>query len=827
MTAHKSGLVVKLVYSYCHKDTQYRESMETSLKLLKSEGLLEDWSDESILPGRSISSGVRQKMDNMDIMAFLISPAFLASPECMKKWKRAEELALHNPLLFRVPIIVRDCAWKDFLGNDDLKALPKDGLAIVNFNSLDTAWLQVYEGIKEIVNQIRNNFSTIPSFLEEMQRTDFIAQQNIKLTDVFVFLPLLYRTTQKNTLAQPIEKLTNQEDLLSKRYALIHGPNRSGKTALARHTFLTLVDQDKPVLYVDLRQVPENAGEAFLRTTYQSQFYGDYSLWRRKEDKPLILDNLSGRSQLIDFVVAAKEIFERILVTLPSDVFYAFFRDESRLADFDELEIANLTQVQQETLIRKRLSLTNGNSVLSDGYVDTVEDRVNSIIIDNRIVPRYPFFVLCILQTYEAYMPAGLTITSYGHCYYALIVASLVRAGISRDDSDINACFKFAEQLAFETYQHTNDANDLPFAFDEFVRRYKQKYITTNSMINRLKHQTFGIIKADGQFRTGYMRYFFLGRFLSKDNPTSREIIQRMSEATYVPANYLTLLFTIHHASDNKIIDDILLRTMVTLDNVPVATLDRVETRRFRDIVAGLPKSILSAESVEEERYKEREARDDVSNGSIEEEYTDDNEPEVQETVNGLYRVLKNNEIIGQILRNKYGSLPRDYVEEMIRVVADGGLRLVNLVLKDEHEISEVAHYIKTKYPDYDFEEIKRELGWFSFMWAMTSVESIVKCINVPEIRTSIHNVTQAITTPAYDIISYFTLLDTAPTLSDDVKDELNRLLKKHPDPFLKGVLSIRTQHYMNTHRSKTRLEQSICSSLGIKYVPRLMPPNR
>lgn len=620
MTTYKSSLVVKLVYSYSHKDTQYREAMETSLKLLKSEGLLEDWSDESILSGRSISAAVSQKMDSMDIMAFLISPDFLASDECMKEWKRAGELALHNPLLFRVPIIARDCPWKDFLGNDDIKALPKDGLAIANFSNLDTAWLQVFEGIKEIVNEIRNNFSAVPSFLEEMERTDFIAQQNINLTDIFVFLPLLYRTSQKNTQAQPIEKLTNQEELLNKRYALIHGPDRSGKTAIARHTFLTLVGQEKPVPYVDLRQVPENAGEAFLRKTYQSQFHGDYSLWRRQEDKTLILDNLSGRSQLIDFVVAAKEIFERILVTLPSDVFYAFFRDESRLADFDELEIANLTQVQQETLIRKRLSLTNGNSGLPDGYVDTVEDRVNSIIIDNRIVPRYPFFVLCILQTYEAYMPAGLTITSYGHCYYALIIASLVRAGLSRDDSDINACFNFAEQLAFKTYQHTNKANDLPFEFDEFVKGYKQEYIITNAMINRLKHQTFGIIKADGQFRTGYMRYFFLGRFLSKDNPTSREIIQRMSEATYVPANYLTLLFTIHHAGDNKIIDDILLRTMVTLDDVPVATLDRIETRRFRDIVAGLPKSILSTESVEEERYKEREARDDVSNGSIEEE---------------------------------------------------------------------------------------------------------------------------------------------------------------------------------------------------------------
>ena len=55
--------------------------------------------------------------------------------------------------------------------------------------------------------------------------------------------------------------------------------------------------------------------------------------------------------------------------------------------------------------------------------------------------------------------------------------------------------------------------------------------------------------------------------------------------------------------------------------------------------------------------------------------------PQVQEVVNGIYLVLKNNEITGQILRNKYGSMTKDYIAEMIRVVADGGLRLVNIVL--------------------------------------------------------------------------------------------------------------------------------------------------
>ena len=66
---------------------------------------------------------------------------------------------------------------------------------------------------------------------------------------------------------------------------------------------------------------------------------------------------------------------------------------------------------------------------------------MNSVIISNRIVPRFPFYVLSILQTYEAYMPSNMSITSYGHCYYVLIFASLVRAGISQADDAINPTF--------------------------------------------------------------------------------------------------------------------------------------------------------------------------------------------------------------------------------------------------------------------------------------------------------------------------------------------------------------------------------------------------
>ena len=56
--------------------------------------------------------------------------------------------------------------------------------------------------------------------------------------------------------------------------------------------------------------------------------------------------------------------------------------------------------------------------------------------------------------------------------------------------------------------------------------------------------------------------------------------------------------------------------------------------------------------------------------------------------VNAIYRILKNNKIMGQILRNKYGNLERSKIKETIEVVADGGLRLVNYILESDKEIS-------------------------------------------------------------------------------------------------------------------------------------------
>ncbi len=756
-------------------------------------------------------------MDRSDIFVFLLSPDFINSNACKEEWKYAKQLADEGKPVFRIPIILRDCAWIDFLGDDDIKVLPNDGEPVANFDQEDTAWMQVYNGIKIVINELRCAFSPKFEFIRDFEKTDFYSLEHVKLQDIFVFPTLTYYASPSKEGKLRQRKINNLKELLERRYLYIHGEERSGKTTLGRHIFLSLTEnQSIPVLYIDLDEISRKPKETIIKDEYYKQFNGDYSLWSQQEGKLLILDNLSSQPRLIELVEYAKEIFDNIIITLSSDIFNSFFIDEKRLSDFDEMRIEPLSHQQQETLIRKVLSLSNRNEPVPDGLVDQVENDVNSIITFKRIVPRYPFFVLSILQMYEGYVPDDLTITSYAHCYQVLIMATLREAGISHDDNAINTSFNFAEKLALEIYEHSNQQTNTNFDFDEFVKKYDKKFLGDESIINRLCHLDFGIINKNGFFKKSYMYYFFLGKSLSEKSEENKELIKKMCEHSYVVSNYLTLLFIIHHTNDNELIDDILFETMCAFEMVQPAKLTQDETDSFKEIVNKLPENIRSEHSVPEGRKKERELRDVRDNLAENENDTDwkiDENP-----VNEIYRVLKNNEIMRQILRNRYGSMERVRIKVVIETIIESGLRLVKLGIKDRTWITDRAYYFHKKYPDLSLESIKNLFQFFSFLWTMINVEKVVESINVPGIKEIVNEVVNNNSTPAYDLIGYFYQLDSAKELTKIEKQDLETLLKKYNDFFLNRVLSIRTQHYMNTHRSDREVEQAICSLLNIDY---------
>ena len=813
------SFAASLFQSYCHADAEHQRRLEIQLAHLKRDGLLEDWSDRSIVPGSSISASIDSALATADIVTFLITPDFLASTACIQEWERARELAGSKPLL-RIPIIVRSCDWQQLLDGDDVKAVPHDGVPVTRYSDQDDAWCEISAGLRQAIQHLCETFTPLPDFIRELNKTDFVSQQYLRLDETFVFPVLTSRPLRPPYHQEDI--LDTREALLRKERVLLHGPELSGKTALARHLFLSLVnDPATPVLYVDLAQQRPRPSSGFLRASYDSQFTGDYDLWERQQGKTLIIDHFTARPSHVRFVEFVRNRFDRILAMVPSTIYESYYRDDSRLADYVEVRIEPLTHGQQETLIRRHLALSSEKHTIPDGLVDQVEDRVNSVIMSQRLVPRYPFFVLSILQTLEAFMPSSFTITSYGHCYKALILARLIKAGISARDSDINPCLNFAEHLAFQQYcaKKVSGGRTATIDFGDFVSEYQRTFHISRSALSRLRDREYGLLDDNGEFRGSYSYYYFLGMFLAKHSVEYADIIDLMCDATYLPSNFLTLLCLIHHTESREVIDEILVRTLCALEGVEPASLDRAETRRFRQIVSGLPSNVLSRNNVEEERRRERERRDVMERDDGADTERDWIAEDTSENARGnaIYSILKNNEIVGQILRNQYGLLERERIQEIVEIVADSGLRLVNAVLKDETEIEEMARFVKEKYPDEDMAKILRILRALAFMWTGINVNRIVDAINVPQIRESVDAVVKARDNAAYDVIGYFYQLDSAEKLTKGIRRRLKRLLKKHDDQFIHWVLAFRTQHYVNTHKSDYWIEQSVLDLLGLQ----------
>ena len=159
-----------------------------------------------------------------------------------------------------------------------------------------------------------------------------------------------------------------------------------------------------------------------------------------------------------------------------------------------------------------------------------------------------------------------------------------------------------------------------------------------------------------------------------------------------------------------------------------------------------VPKNILSRLPVDVERRIEREGRDQVESIGL---YSDVNEHSDvgNELVNDVLRALKNMEIMGQILRNKYGSLSRERLKEIVRTIGDVGLRLVSSItsresiLKFEDVLVERIDEIQSEGKRVEVEDVRKGFRALVIMLVLSLVERISESIGRKELDVVVKEV--------------------------------------------------------------------------------------
>jgi tetratricopeptide (TPR) repeat protein len=219
---------VELFFSYSHKDEKLRDELEAHLAMLKREGVICGWHDRKITAGKGWDGKIREHLNSADVILLLVSSTFLASDYCYdNEVNRAMERHLAGDGVV-IPVILRPCDWTH-APFSALQALPKNARPVFSWKSRDDAFLDVVEGIRRAVEELRLSRedqsesrdetakATTPSAIPRPPSFGFVARRDEKGHDIV------------GRLKEELAPGRNQSATLS-------GPGGIGKSTLAAET---------------------------------------------------------------------------------------------------------------------------------------------------------------------------------------------------------------------------------------------------------------------------------------------------------------------------------------------------------------------------------------------------------------------------------------------------------------------------------------------------------------------------------------------------------------------------------------------------------------
>ena len=530
-----------------------------------------------------------------------------------------------------------------------------------------------------------------------------------------------------------------------------------------------------------------------------------------------------------NFITYVKSFFDRVILFTEDEEYLLYFKDATTTADFDLLSIRSLSLSKQEKLIRLWVTIGEDLTKQNEHYdkiIDDLEEKVDNIILKSQIVPRYPFYILSIIQAFETFMPNDYRITAYGHCYQAIITAQIIKKNI--EITSIPDCFNYLTQLAYFIFS-SNDENPDKCSikeYEKFVEYYKDKFIIKDSLLNKIEVTDYPIIRKNSfvKFEHPYLFYYFVGKFIAENSDD--KLISKLCSFIYLKSYSNILIFTIHHTHNLKLLDEILLHCMCSYDKYKSTKLTTEETNFMGELLTSLPKSILSEDSVEENRKKEREISDTKPSENSAEHKTDDSIAEIN-------KAIKIIEVLGQILKNRAGSFEKAKIIELLEQVEELGFRVLSyflntlkspslkewLVKRLEIEEKEKMKDKRNRYLKPEFKRlfIERNIQVIALMVTLGIITKIYHSVQTDKLCEIQKLLQDKYNTPNYEMINLLFIL----SYKEINIDEFKHLIRKYNDTkniWALKTLSLFLQSYMNTHHLDYKLKQQICVLLEIEY---------
>lgn len=569
------------------------------------------------------------------------------------------------------------------------------------------------------------------NFLEFLNSSELLSMAHPQKERVFLENIFVYPELSKFSDLREYETKISFDELItnfSNNYSkiLIAGESQSGKTTLCKKLFIELFKKGFiPIYIMDKNYSYDGIIQKRIEKAYKEQ-YENISIEEIDIQKVIpIIDDFHFAKKKENHIKELSIYNHQVIVV--DDIFSLNFKDENLIRSYTHFKLEELNPLLRNQLIEKWTFLTEKGDFDNDENttykrIDEKTELVNTTlgkIFGKGIMPAYPFFVLSIISTYDAFAkPLDQEITSQGYCYQAFIYMYLRKQGVRNDDVD--TYINFLTEFAF--YFHSSKKNEISSSeFDLFMNSYLEKYnlpISKDNLLNKLEKSM--IISKDSCgnycFCYQYLYYFFVAKYLVDHINENKIIIEDMIANLHKNENAYIIIFISHHSKNNDILDEVILNACCLFDRYKPASLRRDELEFFDSQVENIVSAVLPSSNTTPE--SERDKRLSHQN-NIESQNLDDNKDTFEDEDNTvaieLRRSIKTVEVMGHIIKNRAGSLNKSRLQEIFEEAMNVHLRLLTSffeLIKQENEQLELVTFIKSRIKvivETDAEERKNE----------------------------------------------------------------------------------------------------------------------
>ena len=149
------AFVPMIFFSYSHDDEKKRKKLKKQLKYLETRGLAALWSDRKIPAGQVWSKELDEKLNEANIVLFLITSNFMGSDFIHKK-EMPRAINNHNSQkTVCIPVLLEDCDW-EFEPYKSLQAIPEDAKPITRWTRPDSAYKDIQQKVREVLDKIKD-----------------------------------------------------------------------------------------------------------------------------------------------------------------------------------------------------------------------------------------------------------------------------------------------------------------------------------------------------------------------------------------------------------------------------------------------------------------------------------------------------------------------------------------------------------------------------------------------------------------------------------------------------------------------------------------------